>query len=749
MAKPGRSSRPRPPRPPRWQRTRRPSRPLDRPRRRLGGKSIWDFLDLFSKYSIPIAAAIVIAGFGVWQAHLSDLQNQRNQQASDLQNQRNQQAALDQEREGILQTYEGNMQKLLLTYKLGTSAPGGETRQLALVQTLTTLRMLDARRNSIVLRFLREGGIIGTQDPIINLSNTDLSGADLSGADLSGINLANTNLSGATLNNTDLSGATLSAANMTDANLTDANLSAVFLPSAILIDAHMNGADLTNATLTGALLGDAHLDDATLTTANLEGADLSGTDLSRADLNNAELDGANLTGTDLSDTDLSDAHANAIDLTQPELDTVQSCTNATLSLGLICKHNTAIALTYWYTESPAERPVIGRLIRKFEQQNPKIRINAASMNYYQTQTAFEKVAEEDKAPDVLRSDVSWIGQFASQGYLQNIDSYFPQGEVSDYLSAPLSYDYYDGNLYGLPQVTDFLALLYNKAELKNAGVTIPSPPSTITMTEFAKDAQQVARYRAARYGFETDGTSYSALPFLYAFGGGMLDQQGNILVNKPGSVAGLTFLLKLQNTGVMPENVNYSNGGPVTPPVTDFKNGKTAMIFGGPYDIPEILTGPSFKSNPGNLGIAEIPACPPDGSMVWSELNVQSPTCHAGQTGTPSGGQSYVISADTRHPFEAYKFISFMSSTARQVEIAKANGTLPTRKSAYSAISGKQFISEFLPITPTIVDQPAIPQASDLFEAFDPKVEGTLDGVESPIAALNAVAVAWKQLLAG
>src|SRR5690242_18180353 len=129
-------------------------------------------------------------------------------------------------------------------------------------------------------------------------------------------------------------------------------------------------------------------------------------------------------------------------------------------------------------------------------------------------------------------------------------------------------------------------------------------------------------------------------------------------------------------------------------------NGKTAMIFGGPYNIPEILTSTRFRSNPNNLGIAGIPACP-----------AGIPTCHAGQTGTPSGGQSYVISADTAHPFEAYKFISFMSSTASQVEIAKANHTLPTRASAYMKIASRgQFISEFLPLVQTVVAQPAIPQ---------------------------------------
>jgi arabinogalactan oligomer/maltooligosaccharide transport system substrate-binding protein len=323
--------------------------------------------------------------------------------------------------------------------------------------------------------------------------------------------------------------------------------------------------------------------------------------------------------------------------------------------------------------------------------------------------------------------VGWVAQFASQGYLLNIDSYVSQAVRSEYLSIPLSYDYYKRHLYGLPQVTDFLALLYNKAELAEAGIT--SPPAT--MTNFETDTKKVVQRRAARYGFETNGQGYFALPFLYAFGGSMFGQHNKILVTSNGSVNGLDFLVRLRyHDRVMPANVNFSHG-PGSPMLTDFSHGKAAMIFDGPYDVPEILKGPSFYGDSRNLGIARIPTGP------------------AAQADSPSGGQSYAISAGTAHPSEAYKFISFMSSRDSQVAIAKANNTLPTLKSAQNKVSGDGFISEFLPIMPTSVGRPVIPQARHLFDAFDPNIAAVLDDVETPIAALNAVTDAWKQLLAG
>jgi arabinogalactan oligomer / maltooligosaccharide transport system substrate-binding protein len=600
------------------------------------------------------------------------------------------------------------MQDLLLHYNLATSTPGAEVRQVARVQTITTLGSLDAGRNKIVFQFLQDAHLVGTQDSVINLSSADLSKDDLSGADLSGVDLS-------------------------DATLTGADL---------------DGAQLRGAILTGALINDASMNGATMTDALLNGADLTG-----ADLTGAELIGANLTSADLTDTDLSGANLNDADLlgsyyaphsTQPQqqLDAVYSCTNAILSPGLICHHVVKITLTYWYTESSEEQPVIHKLISQFEseKQYRNININAVAKPFSATQSAFTTAGLAGQPPDVLRAALGWVGQFASQGYLLNLDPYASQFQngLSDYPGNPLgttrglTYDTYQGNLYGVPQVTDFLALLYNKAELQKAGIT--SPPAT--MTDFAADAIEVAQKEKGIYGFETNGSSYDALPFLYAFGGGMIDQNKQIVVDSPGSVQGLMFLLNLQkHHGVMPQHVDFSDE-PASPMVNDFMRGKTAMIFDGPYDLPQILLGRSFLKDPGNLGIAAIPTGP------------------AGQTGSPLGGQSYVISAATDYPAEAADFISFMSEPRNQLAIAEANHTLTPLSPVYAhdkryKLSSDRFVSAFLSIAGTAVGPPSFPQATQLSTAFDANIADALDGVESPSLALYTVANTWKQLLPG
>ena len=478
----------------------------------------------------------------------------------------------------------------------------------------------------------------------------------------------------------------------------------------------------------------------------MTGADLTGARLGGAILTSADLSGANLSNAILAGADLTGAN-----IKPQQFNEVNSCRDAILPAGIKCNRTPIISLTYWYTESAAESPVILKLINQFNQNKQGIRIKPMSMNFFNTRAAFTARAQDGNAPDVLRSDLSWTELFAQKGYLLNIDSYAYQDQsnlnLSDYgrlnppfgpdLSpagtkfSPLTYDEYNGHLYGLPQVTDVQALLYNKKELADAGIT--GPPQN--MTQFEADVVRVTQKNKGEYGFETDGTFAKALPFLYACGGGTLDQNNNqILLNDERSVRGLNFLVHLQNRdNVKPVNVNLTNGGPISPIVTDFMSGKTAMIFDGPYDVSEILTGSSFSHDQGNLGIVGIPMGP------------------AGKVGSSLGGQSYVISSGTAYPAEAFKFIEFMNSKDSQVKIAEVNDTLPTRWSASRiAVSSNSFIKQFHSIWETeAVARPAIPQGAYLFDVADPSVRAALTGKQSASQALNTIANSWNQLGAG
>jgi uncharacterized protein YjbI with pentapeptide repeats len=283
----------------------------------LGGKTLWDWLQLLGLLAVPIVVAFASILFGLQQANLADRQH-----AADQQN------ALDQQHATTLQTYIDNIQELLLKDNLRGSKPNGEVAVLARARTLTALQGLDPDRKGRLVQFLWEAQLIGflnnkseRQDTII-----DLSGADISAAHL----ISDANLRGAYLSLADLRGAYLSFADLSYADLSYANLD----------NANLSGATLREADLSYAGLSYANLRTANLRTANLRNADLSYADLSYADLSyaflrDAFLSFASLTGANLSSANLSGETF----LTQQQLDQVSSCKDAILPTGLICHKN--------------------------------------------------------------------------------------------------------------------------------------------------------------------------------------------------------------------------------------------------------------------------------------------------------------------------------------------------------------------------------------------------------------------------
>ncbi len=136
-----------------------------------------------------------------------------------------------------------------------------------------------------------------------------------------------------------------------------------------------------------------------------------------------------------------------------------------------------VSLTFWYTEGSNEAPAILKLVNSFNASHPNIQVNAQYVNFGAAHDKFASAARAGSgAPDILRTDVSWTSEFAKDGYLLQLDGRI-DGGTSDFLPASLAYNIYNGHLWGVPEITSFIALYYNKALFQAAN--IPTPPVTL------------------------------------------------------------------------------------------------------------------------------------------------------------------------------------------------------------------------------------------------------------------------------
>ncbi|MFC9929833.1 extracellular solute-binding protein [Streptomyces sp. NPDC127190] len=384
-------------------------------------------------------------------------------------------------------------------------------------------------------------------------------------------------------------------------------------------------------------------------------------------------------------------------------------------------------ITYWDTSDAAtEAPTYKALIKKFEATYPKIKVNYQSIPFTDVEQKFKSAAKSGKgAPDVVRTDVGLMAEYASLGYIAPLDGTAALKDTSDFNTGPMNTAKYNGKTYGVPSVTDTLGLLYNKDLLKKAGIA--KPPAT--WDEFIADAKTIKKKTGA-YGTYVNPDSYFLLPLLYSNGADMADTSAKkITISDDKAVTALTTAKKIYDEASM--KVDFANA--YQNMQTAFKNGKVAMLVQGPWSVSDDVTGSAFKGKEDNLGFAPVPA-------------------GAGGTAqAPTGGHDLAVYQGSSNLDASYLFTQFMTSTESQIAIAKGTGTLPTRKSAYTSdVTANAKIAGFKPILEkTARPRVALPQVGSLFTPLAQNYVKILQGDESVKSGLDATAKQFQQLLPG
>lgn len=383
----------------------------------------------------------------------------------------------------------------------------------------------------------------------------------------------------------------------------------------------------------------------------------------------------------------------------------------------------AASLTWWDTSDPKnEGPAFQELITKFNQKYPNIKINYQSVPFGDAQNKFKTAAAaKSGAPDILRAEVAWVPEFASLGYLYQLDGTDLTKDQSDFLPAPLGSTKFGGKSYGVPQVTDSLGLMYNKKLFAKAGIA--APPKT--WAEVKTDAAAL-KSKAGVDGIYVNAAGYFLLPFIYGEGGDLIDPQAKkITVADPAAVKGVQIAQDLVKSGAATKPSAQDSYGTM---MTLFKEQKVGMIINGPWEVNNIRTAPTFGGIE-NLGVAPVPA----GSA---------------KAGAPVGGHDYVIwSGMPQAKAEAaIAFIGFMSSADSEAFIAQKLGLLPPRKSAYDldAVKSNAVIAAFQPVMQSAVERPWIPEGGQLFGPLDDMATKVLVEGQAPDAALKTVASKYK-----
>ncbi|MET9893813.1 extracellular solute-binding protein [Streptomyces sp. NPDC006465] len=383
-------------------------------------------------------------------------------------------------------------------------------------------------------------------------------------------------------------------------------------------------------------------------------------------------------------------------------------------------------ITWWDTSNATnEAPTYKALAKEFEKANPSIKVKYVNVPFDQAQNKFDTAAGSKGAPDVLRSEVGWTPAFAKKGYFLPLDGTAALADQAKFQPNLIEQAKFDGKTYGVPFVTDTLALVYNKALYKKAGIT-EAPKTWADL----KTAAATIKKKTGVDGYWGSTQAYYAQSFLYGEGTNTVDADAKkITVNSPeakkafGTWQGLFSGKGLHKADTTADAYAHIQDA--------FVNGKVASIVQGPWEITNFYKGSAFADKT-NLGIATVPA----GST--------------GKAGAPTGGHNLSVYAgsDKAHQEASLKFVKFMTSAKSQSTIALKNSTLPTRDDAYTAeVKADPGIAGYQGVLPAAQPRPALPEYGSLWGPLDTELPKIAGGKESLDKGLSNAELAIAKLV--
>jgi multiple sugar transport system substrate-binding protein len=346
----------------------------------------------------------------------------------------------------------------------------------------------------------------------------------------------------------------------------------------------------------------------------------------------------------------------------------------------------------WWTWDPNQAAAYSQCIPSFEKANPDIsvKISQYDVSDYFTKLTAGFVAGD--APDAFMNSVTYFQAYASQGQIMPLNSYIDQDHfnMKQYSIGASQWKYTDGKQYALPMDWATDVLYYNKALLAKAGYT----PQDVDHLTWNPDNggtfwQMIKRLTVDKNGVRGDQAGFKPGD-VAVYGTGNMENTGDPLgqnywgmllatdnINIPNKTKWATeftyaspaveksvgLIRTLSNDGYSPQLNQFTAAD-----TEQLGSGKVAIYLGGTWEVNTFTSLPNVK-----VGIAPMPAGA-DGTL---------------RAMANSNGNN--IWAGTKHPEQAWKWISYQESAACQTKAADYNASfLPSIGTATDALAKKE-----------------------------------------------------------
>lgn len=302
--------------------------------------------------------------------------------------------------------------------------------------------------------------------------------------------------------------------------------------------------------------------------------------------------------------------------------------------------------------------ILDEQIALFEAENPDIRVAvlSASRREARRHEAFvEHLSQGDTSRDIYVLDPTWLAEFDANGWLVHLDESIRHNQINldDFFPATIQANTVDGRLVALPWLADGGVLYYRRDLLEPYGHEPPKTWAELSQIALEIQGQEDLPYGHVWQGAASESLTCNTLEFVWAYGGDVLDRNGNPVFDTDETRAGLQQMADLVSLGISPAEIaTYAEGTALA----DFRDGDAVFMRNWTYAWERLNRADSPLA--GQVGLAPLPV-----------------SC--------LGGQSLALSTHSLYPEQAARFMAFLVGQRQQLQHARQGVLLPAREEVY------------------------------------------------------------------
>lgn len=315
-----------------------------------------------------------------------------------------------------------------------------------------------------------------------------------------------------------------------------------------------------------------------------------------------------------------------------------------------------VHITYALWDSNQEKG-IRKMADEFESKNSGIKIDLQVVGWADYWTMLEAAGTGGSLPDTFWMHSNEIYKYASNNMLMDLTDKINKStevKLSNYPEGLVKIYNQNNKQYAIPKDYDTIGLWYNKTMFDKAGISYPD--ETWTWDKLYEAAKKLTTSDGKQYGFLAPLHNQEGYyNFVYQNGGTIITDKKESGYDDPKTIEAMKYYVKFVNDGLSPKIFDDAARAQA------MQNGLCAMGLFGSWNLSGFAANDYMAKN---FNVAVLPSA------------------NDGKRASIFNGLGNAISANTKHPEEAWKWIQYLSSKEGQtkqaelgVAISAYNGT--------------------------------------------------------------------------